>query len=477
MINMITLNIEDTCIKVMVVSRGKVRLAVTSNLEPGIVEDGLVVNRAAVSQQLREIWKTYKISEKNVIASVSGLHSVYRWVKIPKLPKPLIAEAAKRELLRVLPVLSIEEIYLSWQAVTISNNENILSFIGIPRNTVDALMGTINEAGLVCKVMDIKPLAMARIAEASDVIVVDVQPVCFDIAVVIKGIPELIRSITFPDRDVTEDEKIKIVRDEIERTVGFYNSTHKEDPITSNISTYISGDFKESLEGILDYNVRPLPIMLSVPDGFNLSDYIVNMGLALKLIKVSASQLRVNINTIPEQYRPKPFPVLAVASWLFVIIAVFIIVSTALRTVQELRDTAALQESVDKAQAKVEVIGGEKEDIKKLQETLQVTKAALTNAEKPIESYAVKRKAVIDGLNDVTSMLSGYVILNSINYQQSSDTEKLVIKGYAPDETTILDYLTELKNTKRYDSVEVLTMEVEDYNKVTFTLTLLPKSD
>jgi type IV pilus assembly protein PilM len=470
---MITLNIEDTSIKVMVIDRGRIKVAVISNLDPGLVVDGLVVDKSAVSQQIKDIWATYRISERKVVASVSGLHSIYRWVKIPKLPKPLIAEAAKRELLRVLPV-SIDEIYLSWQSVSTPDAENILTFIGLPRNTVDALLDTLHEAGLECKVMDVKPLAMARIADDSDAIVVDVQPVCFDIAVMIDGIPDLIRSISFPDRNITEDEKINIVRDEIERTIGFYNSSHKERPITSDISTYVSGDYKEALIGLLDYNIKPVPKMVSSPEGFVAGDYIVNIGLALKLIRVAASKLRININTIPELYKPKPFPVIAVASWIFIVIAVFILVVTIINTGNALQETAALQNKVNIAQTQVEAVKGDAEELKELQETLQITETTLTNVNKPLESYAKQRKSVITGLSDVTSMLPGYIVLNSITYQKPKEVEELLIAGYAPDKTTILSYLTDLKNTDRYDQVKVLTMDVVEYNKVSFTLTLLP---
>ena len=40
---MITLDIEDTCIRMMVVNGRKVELAATLPLEPGLVEDGVIV--------------------------------------------------------------------------------------------------------------------------------------------------------------------------------------------------------------------------------------------------------------------------------------------------------------------------------------------------------------------------------------------------------------------------------------------------
>ena len=46
--------------------------------------------------------------------------------------------------------------------------------------------------------MDVRPLALARVADERDALIINVQPVGFDIVVMIDGIPELLRSLPFP---------------------------------------------------------------------------------------------------------------------------------------------------------------------------------------------------------------------------------------------------------------------------------------
>ena len=101
---MVTLDIEDTVINMMVVKGKRVELAVSLNLEPGLVEDGVVMDKSAVSQRIRELMQVHDVSEKNVVVSINGIHSIYRLVRMPRLPKGFLEEAAKREMARVMPV-------------------------------------------------------------------------------------------------------------------------------------------------------------------------------------------------------------------------------------------------------------------------------------------------------------------------------------------------------------------------------------
>jgi len=194
---MFTLDIEDTCIKMMVVKGRRVETAATLPLEPGLVEDGVVVDKAAVSQRIKELMAAHGVVEKQVVLSISGIHSIYRVVSLPRLPKGLLSEAARREMERVMPV-PLNELYTSWQAIPVSDIEIAICLVGLPRNTIDAMLDTLHEAGLESSVMDIRPLALARVTDEKDALIINVQPASFDIVVMVDGIPELLRSLPFP---------------------------------------------------------------------------------------------------------------------------------------------------------------------------------------------------------------------------------------------------------------------------------------
>ena len=501
---MLTLDIKDTCITMMVVKGNRVQKAAKLPLEPGLIEDGVVIDKAAVSQQIKELMASYRVTEKQVIASISGLHSLYRVSSIPRLPGKMVEEAAKREMDRVMPV-PLNELYTSWQAVPVSDVETMICMVGLPRNTIDAMVETLQQAGLQFSVMDIKPLAISRVADEKDAMIINVQPVSFDIIVMLNGIPELLRSLSFPSTDISASDKVAMIEEELERTVGFYNTGHKGSPITRDIATFISGDLREMLVDSLGYQVKHLPDLLSYPQDFDIDEYVVNVGLALRQVKASGSQLRLNINFVPEAYLPKPRPIIEVVSWVFVVAAVAALIPLAITTQQEVQETLSLQALVSSAQLQVQAKQGSQAKLEELQAELDAVKAMNdVYFQQPMDYREAQRAKVNGDLGKVTSLLPGTVDLKSITHKENvargkaaesskmitheqgeiliaeKDVEEeiviyveVVVCGISPDEATILNYARDLRNTDRFSQVIISSMNEDvEYNEWEFTLTL-----
>ncbi len=463
---MVTLDIEDTCIRMMVVKGKRVEKAATIPLEPGLVKDGVVIDKVTVGQRIKALMSAQGVAEKQVVASISGIHSIYRAVSLPRLPKKMMADAARKEVERAMPV-PLRELYTSWQAVDMSDVEIVICLVGLPRNTVDSVLDTLHEAGLKPHVMDISPLALSRVADDKDAIIINVQQVSFDIVVMIRGIPELLRSLTFPAGDIPPDEKVAVLKEELDRTIVFYNSSHKANPITPSIAVYASGELREMLVEALDYTVKPLPQLLFYPEGFDANEYVTNIGSVLKQLRVDASQSRVNINIVPEAYLPKPRSTGRVISWALIIVAIAVLIRLAVSTQQALQETSALQAKVDTAQTQVQVRQGTQEALEKLQVKIDEAKAARDVFLQPLHSFAVQRAKVNVDLSKVTSLLPGTVKLQSITCGES-----LNISGTAPDETTILGYQRDLRDTGRFSEVLLSNMQEVEYKKWAFTLIL-----
>jgi len=463
---MVTLDIEDTSIKMLVVKGKQVEAVVSLPLEPGLVRDGVVIDTATVSQRLTELLSAHGINEKKVVVSISGIHSIYRVVNMPRLPKGLLDEAARREMERVMPV-PLNELYTSWQAISMSDIETAMCIVGLPRNTVDAMLDTLNQAGLKPEAMDVRPLALARVADERDAIIINVQSVGFDIVVMIDGVPELIRSLPFPASAASVPDKISEVKEELERTVAFYNSSHKENPITHYTAAFVSGELGDTLAGTLEYQVKPLPQLLSYTDSLNTSEYTTNIGLALKLMRADISQTRVNINVIPEVYLPKPRPIIQIVSWAFIPVAIAVIFLLAISTLQTFRETLSLQTKVDSAQTQIQIRQGTEAALKQLQTKVDEAKKARDAFKPPLDSAKAQRIKVNGDLSKATSLLPGIIKLKSISYSQS-----LTISGTAPDETIIVNYVRDLRNSGQFSEVLISDMHEIEYNEWQFSLTL-----
>jgi len=487
---MVSLDIEDSCIRIMVVKGRRVEAAASLPLEPGLVEDGVVLDKVTVSQRIRQLMEEHGVEEKQVAAAISGIHSIYRVARLPRLPKGMLDEAARREMERVTPV-PLNELYMSWQTVAVSDVETTICLVGLPCNTVDAMLETLGQAGLECRHMDVRPLALARVADEKDSIIVNVQPLSFDIVVTVGATPQLLRSLPFPAGDMPASEKVEVVKEELDRTVTFYNSSHKESPITENMVVFLGGELREMLAEALGYPVKPLPEWLSYPEGFDAAEYAVNIGLALREVKVAAPQVRVSVNVLPEAYVPKPRPIVEIVSWAFVVLAVGVLTPLAALTYNEFRQTSALQAEVHKARVQVEARQGTQAMLEGLQAKADEVRSVRDVFQQSLNSLDARRAQVNGDLSKVTSLLPGTIDLSSIKYSLEGEMElekdltvlaeqekeitmlvRVLVEGTAPDAETILSYARALRDTGRFSNVSVYDMLEVEYNEWQFTLAL-----
>lgn len=453
----------------MVVEGKQVKAAASVPLQPGLVRDGVIIDAVTVSQKISELMTSLNVKEKSVVAGVSGIHSVYRVVSLPSLPKSLLGEAARREMERVMPV-PLVELYTSWQAVALSDTETNICLIGLPRDTVDAMLETLKGAGLEPKVLDIAPLALARVIDEKDALAINAGEASFDIVIVADGIPELVRSLRYSADAATVSEKIAEVREELDRTIAFYNSSHKANPITQQIATFVSGELAELLAGLLGYPVKPLPNFLSHSDNFNASEYAINIGLALKQIKAGTS--RVNMNVLPEAYLPKPLPIIKIISWAFIVVAIAILVPLGIATIQAMQKTSFLQAQVKAAELQVQARHGTLPVIQKLQAEIKEARTTLDTFQRPLENARAQRAKANADLAQVTSLLPGTIKLQSISYSQAATGLNLTLTGTASDKTIVVDYARALRGSGRFSEVLITDMKEVEYNRWNFTLTL-----
>jgi Tfp pilus assembly protein PilN len=465
---MVTLDIEDNSIKLMVVKGRQVEIAASLPLEAGLVHDGIIVNPVTVGQRISELMAANGISEKRVAVGISGIHSIYRVVNVPKLSKNLLEEAVQREMERAMPV-PLNELYTSWQAISLSEIETAICLVGMPRNAIDSVLDTLHQAGLQPEIMDVRPLALARVVDERDALIVNAQSVGFDIVAVINGIPELVSSLPYPDDTASPDEKIAEVKEEIDRTIAFYNSNHKGSEITNRMAAFVSGELGELLSETLEYRVKPLPQLLSYTDSINTGEYAANIGLALRQAGVDISPARVNLNITPEVYKPKPFPIIQFASWALIVLGVIVVLLFGMATLRSYSQTLNLATQITNIQKQVDTKKTTQTAIKQLQKQIddaQKAGAVFTDA---LDKAKAQRAKVNNSLSKVTSLLPGIIDVESINYDTKGS---VTVTGIAPDDTIVIDYVRSLTDSGQFSSVMISNMAETEINTWQFTLTM-----
>src|SRR4030042_939858 len=152
--NTVTLYISEVNMRLMV-TRGKriIKLADVP-LDTSLSEIDSPEKEAWLSEKIKHLFKSNRISERKIILGVSGLSHLTRPLALPELPKTMLEEAVTREARRVLPV-PVEQLYLSWQTVAISADKLQAFMVAVPRHVADMIIRILHQAGLKPYMMDI----------------------------------------------------------------------------------------------------------------------------------------------------------------------------------------------------------------------------------------------------------------------------------------------------------------------------------
>src|SRR4030042_6155164 len=219
----VTIYVSDTVLRTMVSDGKQIQEWAEMQLEPGLIENNSIVDEETVSEKLKQLLGIQSVKARKVYLAINGIRCLTRPVLLPKLPQEILDEAVRREAARLLPI-PLEELYLSWQTIPGPEDKTNVFLTAIPTGIVDPLMKVMDQSGLNPVFMDIKPLLLVRMTKEETAILVDVQGPDFDIVVMMYGIPQPIRSIPFPGESLSWQEKLPIIKDELDRTITFYNT-------------------------------------------------------------------------------------------------------------------------------------------------------------------------------------------------------------------------------------------------------------
>ena len=183
-----SLYFDDTSIRLVVTKGRQIKKWAQLDLEPGLIESGVVTDEAEVAARIRRLFQSQKEPLRKVLVGMSGLYCQTRPAVFPQLPRGMLEEAVAREAKRVL-TLAPEEIYQSWQTIAAPEGKSQILLEAVPRRTVDALLNALRQAGLKPSFLDLKPLALSRVVRETRAVLVDVQTAEFDLVIVAGGVP------------------------------------------------------------------------------------------------------------------------------------------------------------------------------------------------------------------------------------------------------------------------------------------------
>lgn len=482
----VSLYVDDASIRLLVMRGRDILDWGELQLEPGLVRGSEIAQESQVAEKIRALMRQCRVRSSRVAVGVSGLFCLSRPAILPQLPRNMLDEAVKHEAKRLLPIPP-DQCYLTWQVVPGPADRTQIFIVAIPRRIADALYRTLHQAGLKPSLLDIKPLTLARLSSRENAIILDLQEREFDIVVLNGGIPQPIRSVSLPDTALSEKEKLETIRNDLERTIKFYNSNTPSKPLDEKVPLLVSGllqtnkALREELAKATGLRVLPLECPARSPAAFPTSQYLVNVGLtALQDPAVKESRSAVaRLNCLPAEMMPRPISVRRVLVVPAVVVflaflALFIVVvqrasaniSTVRNELASVNQTIAMRQAVQKSLS---------DNITKLDKQVTQAEATLKTIDNVRGIIDRKRSGTNDDLVLATCGLPDGVALTGVSYVASTMT----VKGSAPDEDTALSYARALTDSGRFARVSVSSVKKVDHTKdpptFDFVITVLLK--
>jgi Tfp pilus assembly protein PilN len=461
----IGLNISTRNVKIVAISGRRVKKWAIAEIPPGCVRDGLILQPKKVGEVIDAQMKQHGIPRDKVTAGIAGLSFTYRFINLPHMKTDQIEEAILRAAGKEISI-PLAELYLSWQRLPDVGNELAYFVIGIERHRIDALVETLKAAGIEPYLAGLRPLALARLAERSDAVIVGFEESCFDIVFMSRGIPRVIHTIAPRETSVTLEDNVRRLADELTKTAAFYQSNNPENQLDKNTPLLLTGDWAAEpaasalLQTEVDYPLNELVAQVEIPEGLSMEVYASTIGLALKRTpsktarKEAANFLDININILAGRYRKPPAKPVALTSMLFWILLALAVIGvyplySAWKDVQLKNDDLAAQQVDLQRQINIYQLINEDNAAKETAIQELVSEADVLNSAH--ESVLGKRGDYTTELELITSMIPAKTYYSAIDI---NDTE-ITVYGESDSVFTVTGYAAALQQQGVFQDVRI----------------------
>ncbi len=284
----LTISIEGTSIRVMVCHGRRVETWASVPFPTHLLRNGFVANPGGVGEALKLALKNSGTAKGPAVAALSGLQTMSRIITLPSMGKSQIRAALPREVKRLMP-FSGDNTYVQWQALPGSSARKQFFVLAVPKEPTLSLIESLASAGVKVRSLDARPMALARAVNVDNAIVACVENITIDIVIVVQGIPVVSRSLLTGEQPVTSDEALPRLLDELGRSLSFYNSTFRDNPLPADLPIYLCGVLSRSgmapavSDALARPVMRPAP-PLTYPSHWPVEEFTVNAGLALKAL-------------------------------------------------------------------------------------------------------------------------------------------------------------------------------------------------
>ena len=285
----ISLSIEGTELRVLSFYRNSVESWASVPFSADLLRVGQVADSEGFAGVIKSALADEALVNSRVVCAIPGLRTMSRIIGLPKVSKAELDAAVSREARRLMAI-SLEENNIYWQTLTTKTDEMQIFVLVVPKEPIDDFIAALQEAGIMAHAIDLKPLALVRAVNKQDAIIVNGESNSMELVIVVDDVPVLMRSVFLGEGVVSEDYAVGRIGDELGRTIAFYNESNIDNPLDPEVPVYFTGavasglPFALNVSALIGRPAQPLDPPLAYPEGFPVAEFMVNMGLILKIL-------------------------------------------------------------------------------------------------------------------------------------------------------------------------------------------------
>ncbi len=477
--------VSDTELRILVTRGNAVLRWSEERLPDGVVRDGTVVDPEQfalhVSKLVASVRKDGKLGGRQLAAVITGRNVVQRRFAVfpteaTDLDQAIMEACAER--MAIKP----EELQLDWDVREADGasaadadaprppgcgdvvRHEVYAF-GIYRHVLDANLRALASTGAKIATAQPKALTLAAAVNCSSGVIVDTEPHSLMVIVLRDGLPEVVREVGI-DPGMTRGQWVTAVTTHVSRTVAFYDSLYPQEPLDIDSPLFLTGAGK-TVAGSAQVGIERLPfpetvmppVMRAAKD-FPFGLFAANVGLAIlsrrrRWLRTPAPLLqRPRLDFLPDSYRPKPFPVRAVATGAAAAGLAAGLVFTYQLVSQEAATAMSLKQDLGRVEKLVQlrsaVIAKEKESRARLD--------ALKEEAQTVQAVTSFIRHLDRNFFKTVSAVSGALPEGTVLREMDDDGYLASVQAAADSYDVLLDYVAALERNPNFRDVQVRTM-------------------
>lgn len=285
----ISLSIEGTTLRLLSFYKGSVEVWDSVPFNPEFLRMGHVADPPGLGGVIKSALEGRELIMGQVVCALPGLRTMSRVISVPKVGKRELGGVVSREVRRALSVAE-EDNDLHWQILPTETDQMRIFVLAVPREPLHALMEALLEAGIRPYAIDLKPLALMRAVGKKDAIIANGESNSVELVIIADDVPTLVRSVFLGEGVVSQDYAVGRISDELTRTIAFYNDSNPETPLSPEVPVYLTGavassvSFALNVAALIGRPVQPPDPPLPYPEDFPVAEFMVNLGLVLKVL-------------------------------------------------------------------------------------------------------------------------------------------------------------------------------------------------